>query len=90
MFLFSYFRVLIINCIASKGKLVGGTVLSFTNKLDMQDKEDLSNAVLLAQLVADHHIKGGGDPITMGRHWYEFYMLVLKTFRIHQTRHCIH
>ena len=62
---FLYFHLLIINCIASKGKLVGGSVLSFTDKLNTQDKEDLSNALLLAQLGADHHIKGGGDPITM-------------------------
>ena len=32
----------------------------------------------MAQLGADHHIEGGGDPITMGRKWYDFYMLVLE------------
>ena len=63
------FHALIINCIASNGKLVGGSVLSFTDKLDVQDKEDICNAVLLAQLGADKHVRGDGDAVTMGRKW---------------------
>ena len=72
------FHVLIINCIASNGKLVGGSVFSFTDKLDVQDKEDICNAVLLAQLGADKTRQRRWRRCNNGKKVVQIYMLVLE------------
>lgn len=56
-----------------EGYLVGGAAAAFTEKLSGQDKKDILNATLLAQLASDKKFNSRTQVIQ----WYDFYKLVL-------------